>query len=100
MSLLANLRIRTKLLIAVLPLLAMVIAATVYSSFEKIKIDAQYTKLIEKGEKSLQSLTETRARVNRFWQSLYKEIAPQDSDRKRLIDADLDKAAAEYNALS
>jgi PAS domain S-box-containing protein len=99
-GLLANLRIRTKLLVALLPLVIMVVSAAVYGSVAMIKIDTEYSVLIEKGEKALQSLTETRVRVNRFWQSLYKEIAQQDADRKRLTDADLDKAAAEYNALS
>ena len=97
---LANLKIRTKLLVALLPLVIMVIAATVYGSIAMIRADADYSNVIEKGEKALQSLTETRVRVNRFWQGLYKEIAQAEQDRKRLTDADLDQDATEYNALS
>jgi PAS domain S-box-containing protein len=97
---LANLKIRTKLLVALLPLVITVIAAVLYDSIAMIRADTDYSNLIEKGEKTLQSLTETRVRVNRFWQSLYKEIAQAEEDRKRLTDVDLDKAAAEYNALS
>ncbi|MBV8865286.1 MAG: response regulator [Acidobacteriaceae bacterium] len=97
---LANLKIRTKLLVALLPLVIMVIASAVYGSIAMIRTDTEYSGLIEKGENALQSLTETRVRVNRFWQGLYKEIALQDLDRKRLTEADLDKAAEEYNAFS
>ncbi len=97
---LANLKIRTKLLAALLPLVIVAIAAALYSSIEMIKVDTDYSALVQNGEKALQSLTETRVRSNRFWQNLYKEIAQHDVDRKRMTEADLDKASAEFNALS
>ena len=97
---LANLKIRTKLLVALLPLVIMVIASAIYGSIAMVRTDTEYSELIDKGEKALQSLTETRVRVNRFWQGLYKEIAQTDVDRKRLTETDLDKAAAEYNSLA
>ncbi len=78
----------------------MVLAAAVYSSIEMVKIDREYSALIERGEKGLQNFTEARVRINRFWQNLYKEIAQPDPNAKRLAEADLDRAAAEYNALS
>ena len=77
-----------------------VILATLYSSIEMIKLDSEYGVLIHKGEQALQSLTETRVRTNRFWQSLYKEIAQQDVDKMRLTEIELDTAAAEFNAFS
>ncbi len=100
MSRLANLKIRTKLLVALLPLVIMVIASAVYGSIAMIRADNQYSNLIGKSEKGLRSLTETRVRVNRFWQGLYKEIAQTDVDTKQLTEAELDRAAVEYNALS
>ena len=65
-----------------------------------IKVDAEYSNLIQKGDKALQSLTEMRVRVNRFWQGLYTEIAQLDVGRKRLSEANLNQAAADYNTLS
>ncbi|HEX4771695.1 MAG TPA: response regulator [Bryobacteraceae bacterium] len=97
---LANLRIRTKLLVALLPLVIIVILATLYSSIALIKVDADYSVLLDKGAKALQSLSEMRVRTNRFWQSLYKEIAQHDRDRMRLSEAELDKAMMEFNALA
>ncbi len=78
----------------------MVTAAAVYSSVEMIRIDNEYSALIDRGEKGLQDYTEARVRINRFWQNLYKEIAQPDRDAKRLVEGDLDRAAAEYNSLS
>jgi len=98
--LLANLRIRAKLLVALLPLVIVVILATLYSSIEMIQLDTKYGVLIHNGEQAIQSLTETRVRTNRFWQNLYKEIAQQDVDKMRLTEIELDTAAAEFNAFS
>ena len=97
---LANLRIRAKLLVALLPLVIVVILAALYSSIEMIQLDTKYGALIHNGEQAIQSLTETRVRTNRFWQSLYKEIAQQDVDKMRLSEVELDTAAAEFNAFS
>ena len=97
---LANLKIRTKLLVALLPLVIVVILAALYSSIEMIKIDKDYSVLLDTGERALQSLTEMRVRTNRFWQSLYKEIAQHDLGAQRLTEAELDKAVTEFNALS
>ena len=64
-----------------------------------IDIDTAYSALIQRGEKALQNSTEARARLDGFWQSLYKEIAEPDVDGKHVSDADLDRAAADYNSL-
>ena len=74
-GLLANLRIRRKLLVALLPLALMVLAATLYSSIEMLRIDKWYTDLIDRDVKALQSLTDARAKTTQFGQWLYKEIA-------------------------
>ena len=97
MSLLANFKIRTKLLVALLPLAIMVIVAVLYSSIEMKRIDTWYSDLIDKDVRALHNLTVARALTNRFNLLLYKEIAELDVDRMRVIDADLDKTAAEFH---
>jgi signal transduction histidine kinase/DNA-binding response OmpR family regulator/HPt (histidine-containing phosphotransfer) domain-containing protein len=99
MSLLANLRIRPKFLLALTPLVVMVAAATLYSSIESKLIDTWYSELIDQDVMSLQSLTWARAKGNLFGQLLYKEIAEPYPDRMRVIDGELDKAYADYRAL-
>src|SRR5271167_901601 len=96
---LAKFRIRSKLLIALLPLALMVLAATLYSSIEMSRIDMRYTTLNTRDVKALQSLTDARAKTTQFGQSLYKEIAEPDLEKSREIDAELDRVVAEYNAL-
>jgi two-component system, sensor histidine kinase and response regulator len=96
MGVLANFKIRTKVLLALLPLAIMVIAAALYASIQIKSIDTAYSSLIEKGTKSYQRLTLARAMNNRFDQYLYREIAETDIDQKRVIDADLDLTAANF----
>src|SRR5271167_1751022 len=98
MGLLANFKIRTKVLIALLPLAIMVIAAALYSSIEMDRIDTRYSDLLDRDVKALQDLTAARALDNRFGWFLYKEIAETDVDTMRVIDADLDKTAAEFHS--
>ena len=96
---LAKFRIRSKLLIALLPLALMVLAATLYSSIEMSRIDKRYSMLIARDVKALQSLTDARAMTTQFGQGLYKEIAEPDIEKSKEIDAELDRVVAEYNAL-
>jgi len=98
MGLLANLKIRTKVVIALLPLAIMVIVAALYSSDRMSTIDATYSRLIARDVRALQSLTVARAMNNRFGQQLYQEIAEQDVDKMRAIDANLDKTEAEFHS--
>ena len=98
MGLLANLKIRTKVIIALLPLAIMVIVAALYSSDRMSTIDATYSSLIAREVRALQSLTVARALNNRFGQQLYQEIAEPDVDKMRAIDANLDKTAAEFRS--
>jgi signal transduction histidine kinase/DNA-binding response OmpR family regulator/HPt (histidine-containing phosphotransfer) domain-containing protein len=96
MGLLANFKIRTKVLVALLPLVLMVLVAALYASIEMSRIDIQYSELIDKDVKALHDLTNARVMDNRFHQLLYQEIAEPNLDKMRLIDADLDKTAAEF----
>ena len=77
MGLLANFKIRTKVLIALLPLAIMVIIAALYSSERMSTIDARYSSLFDKEVKALHSLTLAQADNNRFGLFLYKEIASE-----------------------
>ena len=96
MGLLANFKIRTKVLVASLPLVVMVIVAALYASIEMKQIDTGYSELIGRDVKALHKLTIARVMDNRFHQLLYQEIAEPNTDKMRSIDADLDKTAAEF----
>ena len=97
MGLLANFKIRTKVIIALLPLAIMVIVAVLYSSDRMSTIDAAYSSLINKDLKALQDLTTAQALNNLFGQRLYEEIAETNADRMRVVDADLDQTAAQFH---
>jgi signal transduction histidine kinase/DNA-binding response OmpR family regulator/HPt (histidine-containing phosphotransfer) domain-containing protein len=98
MSLLAKFKIRTKVLIALLPLAIMVIIAALYSSDRMSTIDARYRGLLDKEVKALQNLTLAQAYNNRFGLFLYKEIAELDLDRMRVIDGDIDQTVTDFHA--
>ena len=98
MSLLANLRIRTKILIALFPLAIMVIIAALYSSDRMSTIDARYSGLLDKDVKTLQNLTLAQAHNNKFGLFLYKEIAELDPDKMRVIDGDIDQTVTDFHA--
>ena len=98
MGLLSNFKIRTKVIIALLPLAIMVIVAVLYSSSRMGTIDAGYSALIDKDVNALQDLTVAQSLNNLFGQILYKEIAETNPDRMREIDADLDQTAAKFHS--
>ena len=97
-GLLPNLKIRKKLLVALLPLALMVLAATLYSSIEMIRIDTWYSTLIDRDVAALQSLTEARAKTTQYGELLYNEIAELDPVRMQSIDASLNKDIADYHS--
>jgi signal transduction histidine kinase/DNA-binding response OmpR family regulator/HPt (histidine-containing phosphotransfer) domain-containing protein len=82
------------------PLALMVVVAGVYSSFESKTIDAWYSNLIDTEVKGLRSLTEARSHTNRYGLFLYELVAETDSDRKQVIDGELEKTRADYQAVS
>src|SRR5215475_10154048 len=86
MGLLSNLKIRTKVLVALLPLAIMVVVAALYSSNRMSTIDAHYNALLDKDAKALHNLTLAQSHNNKFGLYLYKEIAEPDPDRMRMID--------------
>ena len=66
MGVLANFKIRTKVLVALLPLAIMVVIAALYASIQIKSIDTAYTSLIDNETKSYQKLTLARGLINRF----------------------------------
>jgi two-component system sensor histidine kinase/response regulator len=99
MGLLANFKIRTKVLMALAPLAIMVILAAWYSSDRMSTIDARYSSLLDKEVKALHGLTLAQSYNNRFGLLIYKEIAEVDNDRMRVIDGELDRTVAELHAV-
>ena len=96
MSLLRNLKIRGKLLLAAIPLALMVVLGSAYSSITSKEIDAEYSELIDHDIKSLQNLSIVRSHTNRVGLFLYELITDPDPDKKVQIDAELDKIYADY----
>jgi hypothetical protein len=99
MSYLANRRLRSKLLIALVPLAAMVVVAALYSSIESKTINAWYIQLIDKDLSVLQELTDARGLQALYGQLLYKDIAELDPDRMQIIEGDLDKTYTDYRTI-
>ncbi|MBB5339951.1 response regulator [Tunturiibacter gelidoferens] len=99
MGLLSNFKIRTKIFVALLPLALMVILAALYASIEMKTIDTRYSDLISSDFKTLHNLTVARGLSNRFAQLIYQEIAEPDVDKKRAVDADLEKTSAEFHSV-
>ena len=95
---LSNLKIRNKLLMALVPLGAMVLVAVAYSSFEMIRADNAYTLIIDDDVKTLRGVVAARGLCHRYNLGLYREIAETDSAAKRQVDANLDAIASEFNS--
>jgi signal transduction histidine kinase/DNA-binding response OmpR family regulator len=96
MGWLTNLKIRRKLFLALVPLVAMVVLAALYSSTQSRRIDAGYSNLISRDAKTLQSLSVARAHANRIALFLYEEITEPNPDKKVQIDGELDKIYADF----
>jgi hypothetical protein len=93
---LANLKIRNKLLTALVPLGAMVLVAVAYSTFEMFRADTRYTLIIDDDVKALRSVLVARGLCHRYHLGLYQEIAETDPAAKRETDAKLDALAIEF----
>jgi signal transduction histidine kinase/DNA-binding response OmpR family regulator/HPt (histidine-containing phosphotransfer) domain-containing protein len=98
MAFLKNLRLRRKLLIAMVPLVLMVLAAGVYSSLESKMIDTWYSELIANQVEALRSVGEARVYTNRFGLFLFDLADETDPDRRQVIDGELAKAADDFHA--
>lgn len=98
MGLFTNLRLRRKLLAAMIPLVLMVVAAGIYSSFESNMIDRWYSALIDAQVKALRSVGEARAHTNRFGLFMFELADETDPDRRQEIDGQLTKVADDYRS--
>jgi len=96
MRLLANLRIRTKLVIALVPLAVMVMTAGVYASWELARTDGRYSRMIEQGMGASLSLSRASEQLSLISQLLLKQSAESNSDKALRLDAEIDKAAQDY----
>jgi two-component system, sensor histidine kinase and response regulator len=99
MGLLTNFKIRTKVLVAMLPLALMAIGAVVYSSIESRKIDTWYSNLIDNYVKTFQSVTAARGNTMRFRLLVYQLVAEDNPDQRQELDGELDRVQADYRAL-
>jgi signal transduction histidine kinase/CheY-like chemotaxis protein len=97
MGLFTNLRLRRKLLLAMLPLALMVVVAGIYSSFESKMIDTWYSVLLDKQVAALRDVGEARAHTNRFGLFLYELVDETDPDRRQVVDEELEKIRADYH---
>src|ERR1700739_4354972 len=89
MGLLANLKLRLKLLIAMAPLAVMAILAGLYSSIQSKRIDAWYSHLIDNDVKAVHHIDTARSLNRRFNLYLYRLIAETNPDRRQVIEAQL-----------
>jgi signal transduction histidine kinase/CheY-like chemotaxis protein len=99
MGIFANLRLRRKLLAAMLPLALMAIAAGVYSSIESKIIDTWYSNLIDNYVNTFQTLTAARGNTMRFRLLLYQLLDEGNPNLVQEDDRELDKVQADYRAL-
>ncbi len=95
---LANLKIRNKLLTALIPLAAMVLVAVIHANVQMRRADADYTVILDHDVKWVRSLIAARALSDRLGLLLYEEVAEPDSAAKRQMDAGLDNIAAEFRS--
>ncbi len=92
-----NLKVRTALLLAFLPLATMVVVAALYASVQIYVIDRNYRDLIDRGVSALEDLTNARAETRQYALLLYRTIAETDLDRIHFIEIDLDVAANNFD---
>lgn len=98
MPLLANLKLRRRLVIALAPLALMVILAGLYASFEIQWIDTSYSRLIDNEIKAAHNTDIVRALNARYSFYLNQLVVETDPDRLRLLDSELDECYSEYRA--
>ena len=98
MGFLNNLKIRTRILIALLPLLLMILVSGLYSSLEMKRIDTLYSDLIDQQVAARHALAKAQAHNNRFGMFLYKEVAESDPEKISETDPELDSAATDFHA--
>ena len=100
MGLLANLKLRRKLLIAMSPLAVMAILAGLYSSIQGKRIDAWYSQLIDNEVKAVHEIDTARSLNRRYDLYLYRLIGETDPDRRQVIDRSAAASRAAVQAIA
>jgi signal transduction histidine kinase/CheY-like chemotaxis protein len=98
MGLLANLKLRRKLLLATLPLILMVIVAGAYASIEIRVLDEWYSQLVDRDLQAVHHIDVARALNMRYGFGLYRLVVETDLHEMQLVDADLDSTYSSYKA--
>jgi len=96
MGLLANLKLRRKLLVAMSPLAIMVFIAGVYSTVRSKMIDTWYSQLIDHEVKTVYEIDGARESCLRYGLSLYRLLSESNPDRMHVIDGELDASYSEF----
>jgi len=98
MGLFANLKLRRKLLLAMVPLAIMVIVAGYYASYEIRAIDNWYSDLISHELQAAHQIGVARALNMRYGFDLYQMIVETNLQEMQKIDADLDLTYSDFQA--
>src|SRR5437763_16987882 len=98
MGLLANLKLRKKLLVALTPLIVMVVAAGLYSSIEAKRIDTWYSRLIDNDIKSVCKMDAARSLVMRYGLFLDRLSVETHPARRHELNAAREDSFSEYQA--
>src|SRR5207302_10305876 len=98
MGLLANLKLRKKLLVALTPLIVMVVASGLYSSIEAKRIDTWYSPLIHNDIKSVYKMDAARSLLIRYGLFLDRLIVETQPARMQSLNAQLEDSSTENQA--
>src|SRR5215468_3581528 len=96
MSLLINLRLRKKLLVALTPLAFLVTLASLYASHESKQIDSWYSRLIDNEIKAVHDIDVARALNMRYGSFLYRMIVETGPSSMHVVEAELENSHSEY----
>ena len=95
MTTLANLSIRTKVILALAPLVALVLGATLFATVQMHRIDRRYSNLIDRENLAELNLTRANSRIYRFGLLLHRQILETDGDQIQRLDGELEATMGE-----
>src|SRR5215469_9538021 len=98
MSLLVNLRLRKKLLVALTPLAFLVTLASLYASHESKQIDSWYSRLIDNEIKAIHDIDVARALNMRYGSFLYRMIVDTEPSSMHAVEGELENSLSEYRS--
>jgi len=95
MTTLADLSLRTKVTLALAPLVALVLGATLFSTLQMYRIDRRYSSLIDHENLAELELTRANARIYRYDLLLHRQFLATDGDQAQRLDGELDATYGE-----